>query len=140
MVSLDNYSYYCYYGYCYGVTLSGGAIAGISVGAVLFIIIITLLIVSCVGVRYYYVKRKVRTYGVKNQDVVANETGNIVSCDSLQPQSTDFSYKQLDKQCAIKTTTSVATSESLPEFTLSEPTPPAYAPSDAPPATQDVVQ
>ena len=140
MASLDNYyPYYYYYYYDDDDSdgLSGGAIAGISVGSALFvIIIITILIVSCFGVRYYYVKRKVRTYGVTNQDVVANENGNIISSDSLQSQSTDFSYSQLDKHCAIKTTTSDATSE----FTLSEPPPPAYAPNDAPPVTQDVVQ
>ena len=133
MASLDNFYPYYYYG-AYSNGLSGGAIARISVGSALFVIIIITILI--VGVKFYYVERKVRTYGVTNQDVVANENGNIISSDSLQSQSTDFSYSQLDKHCAIKTTTSDATSE----FTLSEPPPPAYAPNDAPPVTQDVVQ
>ena len=138
-VSLDNYYYYYYYYDDDGVTLSVGAIAGISAGAVLLFIITTLLIVGCICVRRYYVKRKVRTYGVTNQDVIAEETGNIISSDSLQPQPTAISYNQLAEDSTIKTTTS---DELLPEFTPTNP-PPVYVPNDAlpvTPATQDVVQ
>ena len=122
-----------------------GAIVGVSVGsAVSFIIIITLLIVACICVGRRYVKRNVRTYGVTNQDVIANETGNIVSSDSLQPPATlpnAVSYSQLAKDCTIKTTTSDAVSESLPEASPSKP-PPVYAANNAltvTPAAQDGV-
>ena len=119
-----------------------GAIVGVSVGsAVSFIIIITLLIVACICVGRRYVKRKVRAYGVTNQDVIANETGNIVSSDSLQPPATlpnAVNYSQLAKD--IKTTTSDAVSESLPELSPSKP-PPVYAANNALTVTltQDVV-
>ena len=89
-------------------------------------------------------KRKVRTYGVTNQNVIADETGNIVSSDSLQPQSTAVSYNQLAEDCTIKTMASQscdAASEPTPEYTPTKP-PPA-APNDgltATPTTKDVVQ
>ena len=118
------------------------AIVGVYGGSTLsFIIMITLLIVACVCVGCRYVKRKVRAYGVTNQDVIANETGNIVSSDSLQPPATlpnAVNYSQLAKD--IKTTTSDAVSESLPELSPSKP-PPVYAANNALTVTptQDVV-
>ncbi|XP_065913717.1 scavenger receptor cysteine-rich domain-containing group B protein-like isoform X2 [Dysidea avara] len=144
-LSCYNYRYYYYDYYEDDDYLSFGAIIGISIASVLsFIIIIILLVVACVCTRRHYVKRKVRTYGVTNQDVIADETGYIVSSDSLQPQSTAVSYNQLAEDCTIKTMTSQscdAASEPTPEYTPTKP-PPA-APNDgltATPTTKDVVQ
>jgi len=90
--------------------------------------------------RRWYAKRKIRTYGVTNEDVIIHETGNIVSSDSLQPseaQSTTVSYNQIAEDCTIKSTTSQTASESPPEYSSH-----SAASNDAltlTPSTQDIV-
>ena len=69
------------------------------------------MIVACVCASHHYVKRKIRTRGTTNQNVIANEAGNT---DSQQPQPATFSYNRLSEDCNIDTTTTDSTSESLP--------------------------
>ena len=123
--------------------LSGGAIAGISVGSVLFvIIIITMLIVALILVRSHYVKQQNLIGSVTNTNTItADESSDMVPPYPMQPPV--YISTQPSAVCYAKSndfmTTPPRFNESLPEYSPSNP-PPAYASNDETPTTQDVVQ
>ena len=141
--SLDYYRY-TYYNYDDDDSdgLSAGAIAGISVGSAVFLIIIIIfLIVTFVFVGRRYVKQQSRIVRVRNPDVVAIESCNTLPPYSTQPpvyistQPTSGSYAMNSDFVTTPPYFDDGT-EPLPEYTPSKP-PPDYAST---PPTQDVVQ
>ena len=142
-ISLDNYFYhdnFYYYDYEDHDGLSGGAIAGISVGSfVLLVIIITSLIVTLVCVRYHCKKQQNRrVHGVTNSSTIMTNK-SAPSYPSLPPVyiSTQPTAAVFYKN--VSTDFGDAESESLPEYAPSNP-PPEYASIGVANAAQNIVQ
>ena len=142
--SPDDYGYYNYDNDD-SDGLSAGAIAGISVGSAVFLIIIIIfLIVAFVFVGRHYVKQQNRIVRVRNPDVIAIESCNTLPPYSARPpvytstQPTGGSYAMNSDFVTTPPYCDDGT-ESLPEYTPSKP-PPDYASDNVTSATQDVVQ
>ena len=132
-ISVD---YYFYHGYFYydddDDGLSGRAIAGISVGSfVLLVVIITSLIVTLVCVTYHYKKRKNRH--VRGRPSAAPPYPSLPPVYiSTQPSAAVY-HKDVSADFGD------ADSQSLPEYTPSNP-PPEYASIGVANAAQNIVQ